>query len=205
MLGCEALEERVHVAGNAVEGIAGFGADDRLQEGRAAPLDNPLVYTERNPEGGVPWKLDARSHDAHHSMALAVQTHGLADNPGIGSKVSPPRSIRQNDDRRCAGSLVRAGEIPSQARSDAENAEEVVRNGGCLQLHGIRRSGLKHSGMAAKRGREYGSVFDSRQAITEIDQFRVGEFLDVRPRKRIRFPDQVDRLLAGKGQWAQQD
>ena len=138
-------------------------------------------------------------------MALTIEAHRAADNAGIRPQMITPGLVRHDYDRWCTDSLVATHEISSQTRGDTENAEEIVRHESCFQLHGVGRSRLEHSGIAVKSHRSYSYVFESRDTLLQVNQFRVCEFLDVGSRKRIRLLNHIDRILVRERQGSQQN
>ena len=80
-----------------------------------------------------------------------------------------------------------------------------MRYGRGFQLDRIGRPGLQHPGVAIKGGWSDSYILESRDALLEINQLRVCEFLDMGSRERVCLLDDINRVLVRERQGSQQN
>ncbi|MGC4053180.1 MAG: hypothetical protein QM757_28080 [Paludibaculum sp.] len=115
-----------------------------------------------------------------------------------------PDVIGEDDDRGGVDLFVGIAEIAAQGGFDAEDAEEVVGDGGAFELDGVAVAGVQDAAVTVERRGHEGDGVERFEGL-EVAEFGVGEFDEGDSGDLVLLPDDLDCVLIGEGQRLQED
>ena len=106
-------------------------------EGRASTrIRIELGETQRHPAAMPNRKRESLGHDTHDRVRGVTETHGSAEDTGVGIELTLPLLVADDEDGRCTGTLVFVEKRTPEERRHARQPEARRRDGGDPdQLH----------------------------------------------------------------------